>query len=138
VTPDDSQLEIGVGERRLRLPLEVVEAVALAPPVTSVPGTPARLAGLINHQGTVYPAVRPTDRPGEAHHVVLVRTARHGRLALLCDWAHGLVTAAPDVELLDVDALAAEVVAASATVDQWLPRPARPRAIARLRGRTSR
>lgn len=129
----ESQLEIGVGERRLRLPLGVVEAVALAPPVAPVPGTPSQLAGLVNHQGTIYPAVHPLPEPGVAHHAVLVRTRQHGRLAILCDWVHDLAAPDPSAALVDVDALAAQIVAAYASVDQHLPAATTPRAVARIR-----
>ena len=49
--------------RRLHLPLEVVEAVVLTPPITPVPGTPAQLVGLFNHHGAIYPAVQPLAGP---------------------------------------------------------------------------
>ncbi|HEY3109541.1 MAG TPA: chemotaxis protein CheW [Chloroflexota bacterium] len=126
-------LQVSVGERRLHLPLEVVEAVVLTPPITPVPGTPSQLAGLFNHHGAIYPALQPLPDPVAAgRHAVLVRSARFGRFALLCDWAGDLVEEA-EAEPLDVDALAERVLAAYASVDQRLPVPTAPRAIVRLR-----
>jgi hypothetical protein len=126
-------LEVSVGQRRLHLPLEVVEAVVLTPPITPVPGTPPQLAGLFNHHGAIYPALQPLpDLAAAGRHAVLVRSARFGRFALLCDWAGELVEAA-EAEPLDIDALAERVLAAYASVDQRLPRPTAPRAIVRLK-----
>ena len=131
-------LEINVAERRLHLPLRVVEAVVMTPPITPVPGTPAQLVGLFNHHGAIYPAVHPLpDAPGAGRHAILVRSDRFGRYAILCDWAREL-TDAPAAELLDVDALAERVLAAYATVDQRLPRATTRRAIVRLRRAASR
>jgi hypothetical protein len=127
-------LEVSVGERRLHQPLEVVEAVVLTPPITPVPGTPAQLAGLFNHHGAIYPAVQPLpELVALGRHAVLVRGGRFGRFAILCDWARDLAEA-PESEPLDVGALAEQVLAAYAAVDQRLPRPDAPRALARLRG----
>ena len=84
-------LEINVAERRLHLPLRVVEAVVMTPPITPVPGTPAQLVGLFNHHGAIYPAVHPLpDARGAGRHAILVRSERFGRYAILCDWAREL------------------------------------------------
>jgi chemotaxis signal transduction protein len=126
-------LEISVGPRRLYLPLALVEAVVLTPPITPVAGTPPQLAGLFNHHGAIYAAVRPIEGADAAgRHAVLVRSARVGRFAVLCDWARDLV-AATEAEPLDVEALAERVLAAYADVEPRLPAATARRAIVRLR-----
>jgi hypothetical protein len=131
-----SALRILVGDRTLHVPLGAVEAVVRAPRLTTVPGTPASLAGLFNHQGTVCPAVHPlADRVAADRHAVVVRSRQHGRFALLCDWAEDLAAPPPGEPPLDLDALASRVIAAypAPTAAPAWPRPDRPTALIRLR-----
>ena len=129
-------LLVRVDDHALLLPLEVVDAVIARPPITPVPGTPAQLVGDFNHQGVVHVALdrRPAPKAGRRH-VVLVRSRRGGTYGRLCDRAESLVARAehPDAELVEVEALADEAIAAYAGVAQRLPTPATPGATIRLR-----
>jgi chemotaxis signal transduction protein len=130
-----SALRILVGGVALLVPLDAVEAVLRTPPVTAVPATPPALAGLFNHEGVVYPAVHPVEgMPSSGRHAVIVRTRAHGRFAVLCDWAEDLEAAGDD--LLDLDALARDVVAAYGSIEVRLPEPRHPTAVIRLKGRS--
>ena len=127
-------LAVRVDGQRHLLPLDRLEAVLVTPSVTRVPGTPAILAGAVNHQGVIYPAVHLGEPGAARRHAVLVRSQRHGTFALLCDWADDLV-ALDDGPLVDVDAVAERVLAAYAGVEQRLPDAVAPRAVIRLRKR---
>jgi len=114
------ELHIQVGDARLCLPREVVEAVVLTPPISPVPSAPPEIAGLFNHQGAIYTAVHPLA-PGPGHQAVLVRQSTVGRFAILCDWVHDLAEDAQGGDILDVAALAALILSAYAAADQQLP-----------------
>jgi chemotaxis signal transduction protein len=132
--PSATHLTIGVGSRRLLVPLDQVEAVVLTPTVTPVPAAPPELVGLFNHRGAVYPAVRPlADVSTDGRHAVLVQTSRFGRFALVCDWVHDLGVAAIDDEILDVDTVGQRVVDAQSGIAARLTRAVAPRAVIRLK-----
>lgn len=129
-----TRLLVRAGVRSFVLELDRVDGVALTPPMTRVPGTPAALRGLVNHQGTILPAIDPAaDQPGERRHLVLIESRRYGRFALLCDWVEDLAASDTDAEQLDPDELAATVVDAYEGLEQRVPEAETPTARIMLR-----
>lgn len=104
------RLVVRVGERRLALPIEQVEGVAIAPPISRVPGTPAGLLGLTNLRGSVLPVLDADPAaPGERRHLVVLTSRQHGRFGLACDWVEELAENAAEATALDVEALGGAV-----------------------------
>jgi purine-binding chemotaxis protein CheW len=113
------RLVVRVGARRLALPLEQVEGVAIAPPISPVPGTPAGLLGLTNLRGSVLPVLDADPaEAGARRHLVVLASRQYGRFGLACDWVEEL-TDAPTEEV-DVDALS-RTIADAFDAEQKLP-----------------
>jgi len=126
VSEEAERLVVRVGERRFALPLDRVEGVAIAPPISRVPGTPAGLLGLANLRGSVLPVLDADPaQPGPRRHLVVLQGHGYGRFGLACDWVEELT--ADEATQLDVEKLAAEVAAAFDD-EQTLPRVERPSA----------
>lgn len=103
--------------------------MAVAPPVTPVPGTPAGLRGLTNLHGTVVPVLdSDPEAPGERRHLVVLNSRRVGRFALACDWVQDLAAPADDATALDIEQLGRDVIAGFDAIEQRLPRAEAPTA----------
>ena len=81
-------------EQRYALPLATVERVVRAVEITSLPGAPAIVLGMIDVEGRVLPVLNmrrrfrlPEREVGPADHFLIARTARRA-VALVIDEAH--------------------------------------------------
>lgn len=87
--------------QRFALPLPVVERVIQAVEVTSLPGAPAVVLGVINVAGSVLPVFNirrrfflPEREVVPADQFLIARTARH-TVALVIDEVHGVIEHEP-------------------------------------------
>jgi purine-binding chemotaxis protein CheW len=101
-------VRFSLGDLEFALALASVERIVRAVAVTSLPGAPAAVLGVVNVHGDVLPVADMRQRFGlerrPVHpddHLVLARTARR-RLALAVDEARGIVQCDED-EIISAD-----------------------------------
>lgn len=89
-------LLVEAGPERYALPLQHIDVVRTKPPLTSLPGVPNTLAGLVNLQGHVLAVLDLSALMGhrpqvQAGHIVVVCVTQNQKVALQVQQVHGVV-----------------------------------------------